>query len=76
MRQPPFLTLDEWLAAKPRVAVALSEGGYIAATIIELDGRVMLSELDWLHRMMPKVFVRVLPITEGWAYEPRTKDAR
>jgi hypothetical protein len=67
------LSLDEWLAGKPRVSVALSEGGRIAACIVELDGRVLLSHLHWLHQMMPHVFMHVLPVDEGWIFNPRTK---
>jgi hypothetical protein len=60
------MSLDEWLAQIPRVRVGLSEGGRISAMIVEVDGRVMLTELDWLHRVAPRLVFRVLPIETGW----------
>jgi hypothetical protein len=60
-------TLDE---QRPRVSVALSEIGRLAAVIIELDSRVLLTELRWLHRMMPHVFMHVLPRENGWVFRP------
>jgi hypothetical protein len=70
MTHLPVMTLDEWLAQKPRVSVALSEGGCIAAVVIELDGRVLLTESRWLHMMMPHVFMHVLPRENGWVFRP------
>ena len=71
MRASPLHpSLDEWLAQKQRVSVSLSEGGRISAIIVEFDGRVLLTELDWLHRVAPHLFIRVLPIEEGWSFNP------
>ena len=67
---PSYPSLDEWLAQKPRASVGLSEGGRISAIIVEFDGRVLLTELDWLHRVAPQLFIRVLPIEDGWSFNP------
>lgn len=64
-------SLDDWLAQKPRVSVGLSEGGLLSAIVVEFDGRVLLTELAWLHRMAPHLFIRVLPIETGWEFRPR-----
>lgn len=73
-RMTTFPILGEWQAQAPRVRVALSEGAQIAAIIVEPDGRVLLSELHWLHRMAPYIFMHMLPIEEGWMFTPRGKE--